>query len=162
MRHRKYTFKIGRTSEHRKALLGNQVSSFIIAGEIRTTLVKARQTSRLAEKMVTYAKKGDLHHRRLAIAKIRDVAAVAKLFSEIAPKYTERSGGYTRIIKLGKRIGDAAEMCLLQWVEEELAPKAKKSRPSRKKTGEKKAKPAPAAAKEDSAPAAEVSKDETK
>ncbi|MCK5845473.1 MAG: 50S ribosomal protein L17 [Victivallales bacterium] len=121
MRHRQHTFKIGRSGAHRKALLANQVSSLIDQGEIKTTLAKAKESRRLAEKMVTMAKKGDLHHRRIAISKLRDKLAVAKLFSEIAPRYSSRDGGYTRIIKLGRRVGDAAELCILQWVEETKA-----------------------------------------
>jgi large subunit ribosomal protein L17 len=128
MRHRYFTFKIGRSSAHRTAMLGNQVSSLIMHGQIKTTIVKAKQTRRVAEKMITYAKKGDLHHRRLAISKIRDEDAVKKLFAEIAPKYVDRKGGYTRIIRIGQRLGDAAEMCILQLVGEENTVK-----PARKK-----------------------------
>jgi len=138
MRHRYFTFKIGRTSAHRTAMLGNQVSSLFMIGQIKTTIVKAKQTRRLAEKMITYAKKGDLHHRRLAISKIGDEDAVKKLFSEIAPKYAERKGGYTRIIRVGQRLGDAAEMCILQLVGEENTVKpAKKKKSAAKKTDEK-------------------------
>lgn len=169
MRHRKYTFKIGRTSEHRKALLANQVSSLINVGEIRTTVEKAKETRRLAEKMVTHAKKADLHHRRLAISKIRDRGAVAKLFSEIAPKYAERNGGYTRIVKLGTRIGDSAEMCILQWVGEELIQKKKKakaSKSSKKKVDEKKGETAKTSVeepkKEEGAPVVKAPKEENK
>jgi large subunit ribosomal protein L17 len=126
MRHRKNSFKIGRTSAHRKALLANQTCSLIYASEIRTTIVKAKETRRVAEKMVTLAKKGTLHDRRRAISKIRDVDAVRVLFEDIAPKYESRNGGYTRIIRLGQRKGDGAEMCILQWVEENK-PKAKKT-----------------------------------
>ena len=122
MRHRKHTFKIGRSGAHRKALLANQVCSLITEGSIKTTVVKAKETRRLAERMVTLGKKGDLHNRRLAIARLRDKDAVAQLFSEIAPKFSNRDGGYTRIIRLGTRIGDAAEMCILQWVEGGNAP----------------------------------------
>jgi len=118
MRHRKATFKIGRTSAHRRALLANQVSSLILHGEIRTTIVKAKETRRVAEKMVTLGKGGTLHQRRLAVSRLRDEGAVRKLFAEIAPRFAGREGGYTRIIHLGKRIGDAAEMVLLQWVDE--------------------------------------------
>jgi large subunit ribosomal protein L17 len=129
MRHRKYTFKIGRDGAHRSAMLANMVCSLFECGEIRTTLTKAKEARRFAEKMITYGKKGDLHHRRLAIAKLRDKQAVKVLFDEISPRYLERDGGYTRIIRLGTRIGDAAEMCLLQLVEEEIngngAPKKK-------------------------------------
>lgn len=116
MRHKKHTFKIGRTGAHRAALLANQVCSLIFSKEIKTTLVKAKETKRLAEKMVTLAKKGTLHARRLAISKLRNEDAVKVLFEELAPKYMERKGGYTRIIQLGSRIGDAAEICMLQWV----------------------------------------------
>jgi len=123
MRHRKYSFKIGRTSAHRKALLANQASSLILTNEIRTTIVKAKETRRVAEKMVTLAKKGTLHCRRRAISKLRDKDAVRILFNDIAPKYMDRNGGYTRIIRLGRRLGDAAEMCILQWVEETLPTK---------------------------------------
>ena len=123
MRHRKYSFKIGRTSAHRKALLANQASSLILTNEIRTTVVKAKETRRVAEKMVTLAKKGTLHCRRRAISKLRDKDAVRILFNDIAPKYMERNGGYTRIIRLGRRLGDGAEMCILQWVEETLPTK---------------------------------------
>ncbi|MFA6568225.1 MAG: 50S ribosomal protein L17 [Victivallales bacterium] len=139
MRHRYFTFKIGRSSAHRTAMLGNQVSSLIMFGQIKTTIVKAKQTRRVAEKMITYAKKGDLHHRRLAISKIRDEDAVKKLFSEIAPKYAERKGGYTRIIRVGQRLGDAAEMCILQLVGEEnvVKPAKKKKSAATKKTAEK-------------------------
>ncbi len=138
MRHRYFTFKIGRTSAHRTAMLGNQVSSLFMHGQIKTTIVKAKQTRRVAEKMITYAKKGDLHHRRLAISKIRDEEAVKKLFAEIAPKFAERKGGYTRIIRVGQRLGDAAEMCILQLVGEENTVKpAKKKKAAAKDTAEK-------------------------
>jgi large subunit ribosomal protein L17 len=119
-------------------MLGNQVSSLFMHGQIKTTIVKAKQTRRVAEKMITYAKKGDLHHRRLAISKIRDEEAVKKLFAEIAPKYAERKGGYTRIIRVGQRLGDAAEMCILQLVGEENTVKpAKKKKSAEKNAAEK-------------------------
>ena len=117
MRHRKHTFKIGRSGAHRKALLANMASSLFFHGQIKTTLVKAKELRRFAEKLITMGKKGDLHRRRLAIAKLRDKDAVQILFDEIAPQYANRLGGYTRIIKLGQRVGDAAEMCILQLVE---------------------------------------------
>ncbi len=116
MRHRVHTFKIGRTGAHRRAMLANMVSSLIEHGQITTSLVKAREARRLADKMVTLGKKGDLHHRRLAISALRNVDMVAKLFAEIAPAYADRQGGYTSIIKLGKRRGDACEMCILKFV----------------------------------------------
>jgi large subunit ribosomal protein L17 len=136
MRHRKHTFKIGRTGAHRKALLANQVCSLITEGKIKTTVTKAKETRRIADKMVTLGKKGELHHRRLAISKLRDETAVAQLFAEVAPKFSNRDGGYTRIIRVGTRRGDAADMCILQWVESENSPK-----PSKKKAKAKKEEP---------------------
>jgi len=119
MRHRLHTFKIGRSGAHRRAMLANMVSSLIEHGEITTTLVKAKEARRFADKMVTLGKKGGLHHIRQAVAKLRNKTAVKKLFDEIAPKYMTRAGGYTRIIRISKpRVGDAADMCLLQLVEE--------------------------------------------
>ncbi len=117
MRHRKHTFKIGRTSEHRKALLSNMVSSLIRSGRISTTLAKAKEARRLADKVVTLAKRGTLHDRRRAISILGDREAVGILFNDLAARFISRNGGYTRIIKLGPRIGDAAEMCFLEYVE---------------------------------------------
>ena len=116
MRHRKHTFKIGRTGSHRRAMLANMVSSLIEHGEIKTTVVKAKEARIFAERLVTMAKSGTLHHRRLAIARLRNVEAVRKLFAEIAPNYAERNGGYTKIIKTGPRRGDAAEMAIIQLI----------------------------------------------
>ena len=135
MRHKKHTFKIGRTGAHRTALLANQVCSLIFSKEIKTTLAKAKETKRLAEKMITLAKKGTLHARRLAISKLRNEDAVKMLFEGLAQKYMERKGGYTRIIQLGQRIGDAAKMCILQWVGE--TEKVEKKAAPVKKTTEK-------------------------
>ena len=117
MRHRVDTFKIGRSGAHRRSMLANMVSSLFLHGQIQTTLVKAKVASSVAEKLITIGKKGDLHRRRLAVARLRDKGAVKLLFDEIAPRYADRNGGYTRIYKLGKRQGDAAEMCILQLVE---------------------------------------------
>jgi len=146
MRHRKYTFKIGRTSAHRRALLANAVCSLIEHGRITTTLVKAKEIRRVADKMVTLAKKGTLHARRLVIADLHQVDKVGKLFSEIAPKYKERQGGYTRIIKLGPRVGDAAEMCLLEFVEDDAAAAALKQAGAAAKKAAPEAAAAPAEA----------------
>jgi large subunit ribosomal protein L17 len=139
MRHRLHTFKIGRTGAHRKAMLANMVSSLIEHGQVKTTITKAKEARRFADKMITFGKKGDLHRRRLALSKLRDKDAVKKLFDELAPQYTERNGGYTRIIKLGRRLGDAAEMCILQFVENDTVVKeAKKEKaPKVAKKGEK-------------------------
>ncbi len=122
MRHRVHTFKIGRTSSHRRAMLANMITGLFEHGQIQTTLVRAKEARIWAEKLITLGKKGDLHHRRLAIAKLHNNKDAAKqLFDEVAPRYQGRPGGYTRIIKLGRRQGDAAEMCILQLVEADQA-----------------------------------------
>ena len=117
MRHKVATFKIGRSGAHRRAMLANMVNSLLINGEIETTLVKAKEARRFAERMITVGKKGDVHNRRLAFSRLRNKEAVKHLFDVVAPAYAERNGGYTRIYKLGARIGDGAEMCILQLVE---------------------------------------------
>ena len=117
MRHQKKTVKLGRTAEHRKALLANQVCSLIEHQRIKTTLAKAKAVRPLAEKMVTLGKQGSLHARRTALAVLRQKNAVKKLFDDIAPRSAERKGGYTRIIKLGQRKSDSAKVALLEWVD---------------------------------------------
>ncbi len=122
MRHRKKTVKLGRTAEHRNALLANQTCSLIEHGRIKTTLAKAKAVRPLAEKMVTLAKRGGLHARRRALALLhnnstRTVKAVGKLFSEIAPRSATRNGGYTRVVKLGPRPSDSAPMAFIEWVD---------------------------------------------
>lgn len=108
--------KLGCRADHRDAMLRNQVQSLIENGKIETTLTRAKETRRVAEKMITLGKKGDLHARRQALAYIYKTETVHKLFEEIAPLYKERNGGYTRILKLGPRQGDAAEMAILELV----------------------------------------------
>ena len=108
--------KLGPRADHRDAMLRNQVQSLIENGKIETTLTRAKETRRVAEKMITLGKKGDLHARRQALAYIYKTETVHKLFEEIAPLYKERNGGYTRILKLGPRQGDAAEMAILELV----------------------------------------------
>jgi large subunit ribosomal protein L17 len=117
MRHQKKTVKLGRTAEHRKALLANQVCSLIEHQRIKTTLAKAKAVRPLAEKMVTLGKKGTLHARRTAIATLRQADSVKKLFDDIAPRTTDRNGGYTRIVKLGARKSDSAPMAFIEWVD---------------------------------------------
>lgn len=150
MRHRVDTFKVGRSSAHRRSMLANMVSSLFEHGSIQTTVVKAKAARSFAERLITIGKKGDLHRRRLAVSKLRDKGAVKKLFDEIAPGYEGRNGGYTRILKLGKRRGDAAEMCILQLVEVAAVEEAPK----------KEAKAAPKKAKAEEAPKAEVKAEE--
>ncbi len=108
--------KLGRRSAPRKALFRSLVTALFEYGRIETTEVKAKEARSLAEKMITLAKKGDLHSRRLAAEVITDPAVLQKLFNEIAGRYTERNGGYTRILKLGPRRGDAAPMVILELV----------------------------------------------
>lgn len=108
--------KLGRPTDHRKAMLRNQVTSLLEHGRIETTVQKAKETQRMAERMITLGKRGDLHARRQALAYIYDEEVVKKLFEEIAPNYAERNGGYTRVLKLGPRRGDAAEMAILELV----------------------------------------------
>ena len=115
MRHRKRTAKLGMKSQHRRATLANLVCSLIEHSRIRTTIAKAKVVRRYADKMVTLAKKGTLHHRREAIAFLRHKPAVAKLFAEIGKQHGDRNGGYTRIIRVGQRLGDAAEIAILEW-----------------------------------------------
>lgn len=117
MRHQKKTVKLGRTAEHRKALLANQVCSLIEHQRIKTTLAKAKAVRPLAEKMVTLGKKGSLHARRTALAYLRQKDAVKKLFDDIAPRAADRKGGYTRIIKLGARKSDSAPVAFIEWVD---------------------------------------------
>ena len=116
MRHQRVMKKFGRSMEHRKMLMKSLVTNLILAESIKTTLPKAKEARKDADKIVTIAKKGDLAARRLASSRLLQPAAVKKLFAEIAPAMKDRNGGYTRIVKLGTRKGDAAEMCILQWV----------------------------------------------
>ena len=147
MRHQKKIVKLGRTAEHRKALLANQVCSLIEHQRIKTTLAKAKAVRPLAEKMVTLGKKGSLHARRTALSVLRQKDAVKKLFDDIAPRSANRDGGYTRIIKLGHRKSDAAPVAFLEWVDasvvaEEAAPEKKTKKRKSAKGEATEAKPA--------------------
>ena len=115
MRHQRVMKKFGRSTEHRKMLMRSLVTNLILAESIKTTLPKAKEARKDADRIVTIAKKGDLAARRLAASRLTQPKAVQKLFATIAPAMKDRKGGYTRIIKLGTRKGDAAEMCVLQW-----------------------------------------------
>ena len=117
MRHLKRTAKLGRTGEHRNAMLANLVCSLIKHKRITTTLAKAKAARSVAEKMVTLGKSGTIHDRRLAAARLHHEDVVRILFNEIAPTQKERRGGYTRIIRLNQRQGDAAERAILEWVD---------------------------------------------
>jgi large subunit ribosomal protein L17 len=141
MRHQKKTIKLGRTAEHRKALLANQVCSLIEHQRIKTTLAKAKAVRPLAERMVTLGKNGSIHARRTAFATLRQKNAVRKLFDDIAPRSAERNGGYTRIVKLGQRRSDSAAMAFIEWVD--LAEIVEAKPAEEKKTKRKKAEPKP-------------------
>ena len=127
MRHLKHTFKIGRTAAHRHALIANAVCSLFQHGKIETTLVKAKEIRRFADRMITLAKEGSLSSMHHADSIMRNRDTVSYLFKELGPKYAERKGGYTRIVKLGPRRGDAAEMCLLSLVETDDVVKERKA-----------------------------------
>ena len=116
MRHRKSGRKLGRTSEHRKAMMRNMVTSLFEHERIVTTVPKAKEARKVADKMITLAKRGDLHARRQAYAYIQSKDVVAKLFDVIHTQYVDRNGGYTRIIQTGRRNGDAAPMAILELV----------------------------------------------
>lgn len=117
MRHAKQGRKLGLTSAHRKAMLGNMVCSLFEHGRIRTTVTRAKEAKPLAEKMITLGKRGDLSARRQAIGRLRSKDVVHTLFADLAPRFAERQGGYTRITRIGPRNGDAAEMAFLELVE---------------------------------------------
>jgi large subunit ribosomal protein L17 len=127
MRHNKAGRRLGRTTSHRIAMFRNMVTSLLNHERVVTTDAKAKEIRSVAEKMITLGKRGDLHAMRQAAAYIREKSVVTKLFSTIAPRYKDRQGGYTRIIKLGQRLGDAAPLSVIELVEEELTPKASKA-----------------------------------
>jgi len=119
MRHHRAGKKLGRDSAHRKALYANLAGSLIEHGRIKTTEAKAKAVKPFAEQMITLGKRGDLHARRLALAELRSQDVVHVLFADVAPRFAERPGGYTRIVKLGPRQGDAADMVFLELVDYE-------------------------------------------
>jgi large subunit ribosomal protein L17 len=134
MRHQKKTIKLGRTADHRRALLANQVCALIQHQRIKTTLAKAKAVRPLAERMVTLGKNGSIHARRRALAVLRQKNIVKKLFDDIAQRSAERNGGYTRIVKLGARKSDSARMAFIEWVDAEhiAEEKPKKEKAKRK------------------------------
>ncbi len=132
MRHQVKKGLLGRNTAHRRALLRNLVTSFLERERIRTTLAKARSVRPVAEKMITLAKRGTLHARRQALAYMTKESAVKKLFDEIGPRFQERPGGYTRIVKLDRRAGDGADMAMLELVGTEFKAKVKKKKDTKK------------------------------
>ena len=117
MRHARAGKKLGRDSAHRKALYANLAGSLIEHGRIKTTAAKAKEVRPVAEQMITLGKRGDLHARRLALAELRSQDVVHQLFADVAPRFADRPGGYSRIVKLGPRPGDAAPMAYLELVD---------------------------------------------
>ncbi len=134
MYHGKSGRKLGRTSSHRQAMFRNMVTSMIKHESIRTTDTKAKELRKLAEKMVTLGKRGDLHARRQALSVVRDKDMVGKLFGELAERFRNRAGGYTRIVKVGYRFGDNAPVSILEFIPDE-----KKKEKAKTKTKDKKA-----------------------
>jgi large subunit ribosomal protein L17 len=131
MRHLKRTAKLGRTGEHRNAMLANLVCSLIKHKRVTTTLAKAKAARSVAEKMITLGKKGTIHARRLATARLHQDDAVKILFNEIAPTQKDRRGGYTRIVRLNQRQGDASQLAMLEWVDlQAMMPKPAESKPA--------------------------------
>jgi len=129
MRHGKAHRKLGRTASHRTAMFANMSASLIKHEQIVTTLPKAKELRPFVEKLVTLAKRGDLHARRQAISQVRDVAQVGKLFAVLGPRYAERNGGYIRVLKAGYRHGDNAPMAVIEFVDRDPAEKGKDSGP---------------------------------
>lgn len=135
MRHLKVGKILGRTSSHRKALLNNLVTSLVQHEKIVTTLGKAKELRRKADKMVTLAKRNNLNSRRIAAKSVKNKEALTKLFNTLGPRFANRYGGYTRIYRLGSRDGDAAKMAILEWVDQEK--KEKKGKKGKKEIKEK-------------------------
>ncbi len=129
MRHGNAHRKLGRTSAHRTAMFANMAASLIKHEQITTTLPKAKELRPFVEKLVTLAKRGDLHARRIAISRVRDVDQVGKLFSAIGPRYADRNGGYIRIMKAGFRHGDNAPVAVIEFVDRDISAKGQDSGP---------------------------------
>src|SRR5438105_7210363 len=136
MRHRIAHRKLNRTSEHRRAMFGNMAAALIKHEQIVTTLPKAKDLRPVVEKLITLGKRGDLHARRQAIAQIRDLPMVKKLFEVLGPRYRERNGGYTRVLKAGFRYGDSAPVAVIEFVDRDVDAKGLDSGPVQEKKAE--------------------------
>ncbi|MDG1154878.1 MAG: 50S ribosomal protein L17 [Paracoccaceae bacterium] len=123
MRHSKGYRRLNRTHEHRKALFANMAGSLIEHEQIKTTLPKAKELRPIVEKLITLSKRGDLHARRLASAQLKEDQYVTKLFDVLGPRYTERQGGYTRVLRAGFRYGDMAPMAIIEFVDRDISAK---------------------------------------
>jgi len=138
MRHQKAGRKLGRTTSHKEAMLRNMVTSFFKHEKIITTDIKAKELRKVAEKMITLGKNESLHARRQAASVVRERGVVKKLFEEISPRYKDRAGGYTRIIKAGFRVGDNAPLAVIELIPQEVKKEEKPKAKGRKKTPAKK------------------------
>ena len=136
MRHGKVHSKLNRSAEHRKAMFANLCAALIKHEQITTTLPKAKELRPVVEKLVTLGKRGDLHARRQAISQIRDIAMVKKLFEVLGPRYKERQGGYTRVLKAGFRYGDNAPVAVIEFVDRDESAKGLDSGPVQEKSGD--------------------------
>ena len=139
MRHRVGGRKLGRTSSHRTAMFRNMAAALIKHEQITTTLPKAKELRPVVEKLITLGKRGDLHARRQAISQIRDVAMVKKLFDVLGPRYKERKGGYTRVLKAGFRYGDNAPVAVIEFVDRDESAKGLDSGPVQEKKADEEA-----------------------
>ena len=128
MRHGNSNRKLNRTHEHRKAMFANMVCSLIEHEQIQTTLPKAKELKKIVDKYVTLGKKGSLHSRRQAISRLKQNSAVIKLFETLAPRYKDRNGGYTRVLKAGFRYGDAAPLAVIEFVDRDVSAKGAKDK----------------------------------
>ena len=136
MRHGKVHRKLNRTAEHRRAMFANMAAALIKHEQIVTTLPKAKDLRPIVEKLVTLGKRGDLHARRQAVAEMRDAAMVKKLFEVLGPRYKERNGGYTRVLKAGFRYGDSAPVAVIEFVDRDVDAKGLDSGPVKEKKAE--------------------------
>jgi len=136
MRHRNQGRKLNRTAAHRSAMLSSLAAALIKHEQIATTLPKAKELRRVADRLITLAKRGNLHARRLAYARLRDEAMVAKLFDTLGPRYAGRPGGYTRVLKAGFRYGDSAPMAVIELVDRDPEAKGVDSGPTQEAGGE--------------------------
>jgi large subunit ribosomal protein L17 len=136
MRHGKAHRKLNRTAEHRRAMFANMAAALIKHEQIITTLPKAKDLRPVVEKLITLGKRGDLHARRQAVAKLRDLAMVKKLFEVLGPRYKARNGGYTRVLKAGFRYGDSAPVAVIEFVDRDEAAKGLDSGPTPEKRAE--------------------------
>ena len=128
MRHGNSNRKLNRTHEHRKAMFANMVCSLIEHEQIQTTLPKAKELKKIVDKYITLGKKGSLHSRRQAISRLKQNSAVIKLFETLAPRYKERNGGYTRVLKAGFRYGDASPLAVIEFVDRDVSAKGAKDK----------------------------------